>query len=83
MYECESEIKICEQTVHKFHVFNFIHLGGYKHSGVIRYLFETIAAIRHMSKFFPKSLSEKEALDELIEAALAYKLFLNQNQGKH
>jgi hypothetical protein len=82
MNECKSEIKICEQTVYEFNAFNFMSLGGYKHSGVIRCFFETIAGIRHMSQCFPQSLSEQEAVDELIETAVAYRLFLNQNQEK-
>lgn len=71
----------CEQTIYEFQDFNFTH-DGYKHMGVVRRLFKAVARIRNMSKAFSKELSEREALDKLIEAALAYRLFLNQNREK-
>ena len=80
--EDDGKINICEQTVHEFHSFNFMFQGGYKDIGVIRYLFETIAGIREMSKVYPKPLSDAEALDELIDSALAYRVFITKSQEK-
>jgi len=80
-YMCnEREIKICEITVHEFHSFNFSRDRRYKDIGIIRYLFEAMAGIRDMSKAYPKPFSEKEALDELIDTALAYREFLNEKR---
>lgn len=76
---CEQVI--CENTVYEFLDFSFNH-GGYKHMGVVHRLFEAVARIRNMSKLFSKEFSEKEALDELIDAALIYRLFLSKDQEK-
>lgn len=76
-----KKTNICEQTIYEFQDFNFMH-DGYKHIGVVRRLFKAVAHIKNMSKAFSKELSEIEALDKLIEAALAYRLFLIQNREK-
>ncbi len=75
------KINICEQTVYEFQHFNFMR-DGYKDIGIVRRLFRSVARIRNMSKAFSKEFSETEALDKLIDAALAYRIFLNENQEK-
>ncbi len=76
-----KKINICEQTVYEFQDFNFMH-DGYKDIGVVRRLFKAVARIKNMSKAFSKEFSETEALDKLIDAALAYRLFLTENREK-
>ncbi len=81
MAHYERKINICEQTIYEFQDFNFMH-DGYKDMGVVRRLFKAVAHIKNMSKVFSKEFSETEALDKLIDAALAYRIFLNENPEK-
>lgn len=80
MCECENKIEICEVTVHEFKCFTFLYDSGYKHSGIIRFLFKALAGIRDMTVVYSKPFSETEALDKLIETALSYRKFLNKKQ---
>ena len=68
-----------ELLISEFQYFNFTR-DGYKDISIIRHLLKTIFRIRKMSKIFSKQFSEKEALDKLIEAAQAYRIFLNEKQ---
>ena len=78
MSELERKINT-DLKINDFQYFNFMH-DGYKDIAVIRHLFEAVTRVKNMSKVFSKEFSETEALDKLIDTALAYRIFLNENQ---
>ena len=73
------DIQPDENIVQDFYVFNHCN-NDPKHMITIQSLLQAVAEVKDFRRVCGRNISEKEALEEILEAGLAYHSYLDQKK---